>query len=149
VRAVAREIDCAAASFVVEKRPPFFVRRPDSESSGAPRTPPGEVRLWTRERAVSPAAARSRSARPVRRPDLDEARARADEHLGDTEPVPDLDQLTARDDDLAPLGERREREQNGSSVVDEDRRLAESCRELRDVLVAGPLHEVGSRFGRR
>ena len=51
-------------------------------------------------------------ARAVRRPDLDEPRARAGEHVGDAEAVADLDQLAARDDDLAALGERGEREQH-------------------------------------
>ena len=46
-------------------------------------------------------------ARAVRRPDLDEPRARAREHVGDAEAVADLDQLAARDD--APRGPRRAR----------------------------------------
>ena len=58
----------------------------------------------------------------VRRPDLDESRARAREHVGDPEAVADLDQLAARDDDLAPLRERREREQHGRCVVVDDER---------------------------
>ena len=63
-------------------------------------------------------------ARPVRRPDLDEPRARAREDVGDAEAVADLDQLAARDDDLAALGERGEREQHrGGVVVDDERRL--------------------------
>ena len=63
-------------------------------------------------------------ARAVRRPDLDQARARAGEHVRDPEAVADLDQLPARDDDLAALGERGEREQErGGVVVDDDRRL--------------------------
>ena len=46
-------------------------------------------------------------ARAVRRPDLDEPRARAGEDVGDPEPVADLDQLAARDD--APRVPRRAR----------------------------------------
>src|SRR5437764_12600446 len=42
-------------------------------------------------------------ARPVRRPDLDEAPARACEHLRDPEAVADLDQLAAPDDDGPPF----------------------------------------------
>ena len=65
-----------------------------------------------------------RRARAVRRPDLDEPRARAREHVGDAEAVADLDQLAARDDHLASLRERREREQHrGGVVVDDERRL--------------------------
>ncbi len=62
-------------------------------------------------------------ARAVRRPDLDEARARAREHVRDPEAVADLDQLAARDDDLAALGERGEREQHGGGVVVDDERV--------------------------
>ena len=63
-------------------------------------------------------------ARAVRRADLDEPRARAREHVGDAEAVADLDQLAARDDHLASLGERGEREQDrGGVVVDDERRL--------------------------
>ena len=63
-------------------------------------------------------------ARAVRRADLDEARARAREHVGDAEAVADLDQLAARDDHLAALRERGEREQHrGGVVVDDERRL--------------------------
>ena len=63
-------------------------------------------------------------ARPVRRADLDEPRAGAGEHVGDAEAVADLDQLAARDDHLAALGERGEREQHRAGVVvDDERRL--------------------------
>ena len=61
-------------------------------------------------------------ARPVRRPHLDEPRARAREHVGDPEAVADLDQLAARDEHLAALGERSEREQHGRGVVVDDER---------------------------
>ena len=46
-------------------------------------------------------------ARAVGRADLDEARARRAHDVGDAERAADLHQLTARDDDLAPAGERR------------------------------------------
>ena len=63
-------------------------------------------------------------ARAVRRADLDEPRAGAGEHVGDAEAVADLDQLAARDEHLAALGERGEREQHRAGVVvDDDRRL--------------------------
>ena len=62
------------------------------------------------------------SARAVRRPDLDEAGAGAREHVGDAEAVADLDELAARDDDLASLGERGEGEQHGGRVVVHDER---------------------------
>ena len=78
-------------------------------------------------------------ARPVRRPDLDEARARAREHVGDAEAVADLDQLAARDDDLATLGQRCEREQErGRVVVDDERGLGagEPAQQRREVVLA-------------
>jgi len=49
-------------------------------------------------------------ARAIRRADLEELGARAYEHVGDAEAVADLDQLTARDNHLAPLSERGERQ---------------------------------------
>ena len=55
--------------------------------------------------------------RAVRRPDLDEPGSRAREHVGNPEAVADLDQLPARDDDLAPLGERGKREQHRRGIV--------------------------------
>ena len=62
-------------------------------------------------------------ARAIRRPDLDEPRAGARENVRDAEAVADLDQLAARHDDLAVLGERREREEHrGGVVVDDERR---------------------------
>ena len=61
-------------------------------------------------------------ARAVRRADLDEPRARAREHVGDAEAVADLDQLAARDEHLAALGERGEREQHRGGVVVHDER---------------------------
>ena len=61
-------------------------------------------------------------ASPVRRADLDEPGTGAGEHVGDAEPVADLDELAAGDDDLAPLGERGEREQHGGGVVVDDER---------------------------
>ena len=55
--------------------------------------------------------------RPVGGPHLDEARARAREHVRDSKAVADLDQLSARDDHLPPLGEGGEREEDGRRVV--------------------------------
>ena len=63
-----------------------------------------------------------RGAGPVRRADLDHARARAGEDVGDPEAVADLDQLAARHDDLASLGERCEGEQDRRGVVVHDER---------------------------
>ena len=60
--------------------------------------------------------------RAVRRADLDEPRARAGEHVGDPEAVADLDQLAARDEHLAALGERGQGEHHGSGVVVDDER---------------------------
>jgi hypothetical protein len=61
-------------------------------------------------------------ARAVRRPHLDQACAGAREHVGDAEAVADLEQLAARDDDLASLRERGEREQYRRRVVVHDER---------------------------
>ena len=80
-------------------------------------------------------------ARPVRRPHLDQARAGAGEHVRNPEAVADLDQLPARDDDLAALGERGEGEQHrGGVVVDDDRRLGarEPPQQRREVILARP-----------
>ena len=77
--------------------------------------------------------------RPVRRPDLDEPRAGAGEHVGDPEAVADLDQLAARDDDLAALRERGEREQHRRGVVvDDDRglRAGQPAKQRREVVLA-------------
>ncbi len=60
--------------------------------------------------------------RAVRRSHLDESCAGASEHVGDAEAVADLDELAARDDHLAPLGERGEREQHRGGVVVDDER---------------------------
>ena len=58
----------------------------------------------------------------VRRPDLDEPRSRAGEHVGNPEAVADLDQLPARDEHLAALGERGQGEHHGSGIVVHDER---------------------------
>ena len=82
-----------------------------------------EVRLvhTEQERGVRPDCALVvRGTRPVRRPDLDEPGAGPGEDVRNAEAVPDLDELPARDDDLAPLGERGEREQHGRGVVVHD-----------------------------
>ena len=63
-------------------------------------------------------------ASPVRRSDLDEPRSRTREHVRDTKPVADLDELPARDDDLTAFREGGEREQHrGRVVVDHERGL--------------------------
>ena len=68
----------------------------------APRSPPARVRF------VVPTSRRRG--------------ARAREHVGNPEAVADLDQLAARDEYLAALGERREREQDRRRVVVHDQR---------------------------
>ena len=78
-------------------------------------------------------------ARAVRRADLDEAGPRAREHLGDAEAVADLDQLAARDDNVAPFRERGNGEQDGGGVVVDDQRglgAGECARQRRDVVLA-------------
>ena len=57
---------------------------------------------------------------PVGRPDLDEVCARPLEHVRNPEAVADLDQLAARDEDLAPLRERGQCEQHSGGVVVHD-----------------------------
>ncbi len=82
-----------------------------------------------------------RRARPVRRPDLDHARARAREDVGDAEAVADLDQLAAGDDDLASLGEGGQGEEHrGGVVVHDERRLGagEPPERLRHVVLPRP-----------
>ena len=59
-------------------------------------------------------------ARAVRRPHLHQPRSGALQHLVDPEAVADLDQLAARDDHLATVGERGDREQQGGGVVVDD-----------------------------
>ena len=57
-----------------------------------------EVRLVDAEQERGLRADRAlvvRRSRPVRRPDLVQVRARTREHVGDSEAVPDLDQLPA------------------------------------------------------
>ena len=81
----------------------------------------------------------------VRRPHLDQARARAGEHVRDPEAVADLDQLPARDDDLAALGERGEGEQHrGGVVVDDDRGLGagEPPQQRCEVILARPARST-------
>ena len=78
--------------------------------------------------------------RAVRRADLDEPCARAREHVGDPEAVADLDQLAAGDEDLASLGERREREQHRRGVVVHDEcgfRAGQPPQDRGDVILAG------------
>ena len=60
--------------------------------------------------------------RAVRRADLDEAGSRAREHLGNPEAVADLDELAARDHDVAPFRERGNGEEDGGGVVVDDQR---------------------------
>ena len=79
-------------------------------------------------------------------PTSTQARARAREHVRDAEAVADLDQLAARDDDLAPLRERREREQDRGGVVVDDEgglRTREPAEELGDVVLARAAAALG------
>ena len=80
-------------------------------------------------------------ARAVRRADLDEARTGLREHVGDPEPVADLDQLAARDDRLPAGGECRQREeQRGGVVVDDHGVLGagEAAKDRGEMIVARP-----------
>ena len=49
--------------------------------------------------------------------DLDQSAAGAGHDVGNAEGAADLDQLAARDDDLAPVGQRVQHQQHGGSVV--------------------------------
>jgi hypothetical protein len=62
------------------------------------------------------------STRAVRRPHLDQARARPRQHVRNPEPVADLDQLAARDEHLAVLGQRGEGQHHRRRVVVDDER---------------------------
>ena len=66
-------------------------------------------------------------ARAVRRPDFPEAGTGAGEDVGDAKAVADLDQLAARDEHLAPVGERGEGEQHGACVVVDHQRALRAC----------------------
>jgi hypothetical protein len=96
----------------------------------------------------------------VRGPDLDEARAGLRHHLGDAEAPADLDELPARDDDLAPrAGQGRGGQQHGGgAVVDREpglrsRDLAQQpldVRVARAPLAGGEVElEVRVALGRR
>ena len=58
--------------------------------------------------------------RAVRRADLAQPRAASQHDVGDAELAADLDQLAARDDDLAAVGQRLERQQHRGGVVVDD-----------------------------
>ena len=82
----------------------------------------------------------------VRRPHLDEAGARAREHVRDAEAVADLDQLAAGHEHLAAFGERREREQHGGRVVVDDERglgARQPAEDPRDVILARAAPSLG------
>ena len=68
--------------------------------------------------------------------DLDEPRAGAGHDVGHAEGAADLDQLAARDDGLAPLGQRVERQQHRGGIVVDDGR----------VLGAGQLAEQAAQM---
>ena len=87
-----------------------------------------------------------RGARPVRRPDLDEPRAGAGQDVGDPEAVADLDQLAARDDDLASLRQRSQREEDCGGVVVDDEgglRACQPAQHRRDVVLARASRALG------
>ena len=84
----------------------------------------GRVHAQDRARLGAERARVVGGARAVGRADLAQPRAGALHDLGDAEAVADLDELAARDHDLAPARERRQREhERGRAVVDADRRL--------------------------
>ena len=56
----------------------------------------------------------------IGRADFHQACAALAQHVGDAEATADLDELAARDDDLAALGQRRQRQEHGSGIVIHD-----------------------------
>ena len=77
--------------------------------------------------------------RAVGRADLDQAAAGARHDVGNAEGAADLDQLAARDDDLAAGGQRVQHQQHGGGiVVDGGRRLGagQAAQPGRDMVVA-------------
>ena len=138
---------------------------PRSSTSGSPRRAASRARSRSRGRSVkpitrkfdwctrrmAPVSVADRAlvvgdARPVGGADLDEPRARARQHVRDAEAVADLDQLAARHDHLAALGERGEREQHGRRVVvDDQRRLGagQPPQERRAVVLPRAARAVG------
>ena len=98
--------------------------------------------------------------RAVRGPDLDQARAGLSDDLGDAEAAADLDELPARDDDLAPRPRQRRggQQHGGGAVVDREPglRAGHLAQQTLDVRVArAPLAggqielEVRVALGRR
>ena len=143
-RLVAEVEERARAEIVDERQRRAGARRAASSvSAGCSVKPTMRKFDWcTRSRSAVSRAGRALvvgGARAVRRPDLDEPRAGAREHVGNPEAVADLDQLAARDEHLAALGERGEREQHGGRVVVHDeRRLGarQPAEERRHVILA-------------
>ena len=126
-RRLARQLDEHARAEVVDERQPVPPRhrRELLEPRQLGEADDAEVRLVHAQEQRRVGADRLLvvlGARAVRRADLDEPCARAREHVGDAEAVADLDQLAARDDDLAAFAERREREQHRRGVVVDDER---------------------------
>ena len=78
--------------------------------------------------------------RAVRRADFDDPGARGGEDFGDAERSADLDQLAARDDDLAPGRQRGERQQQRrGAVVRHPRRLGAGERQQQTFEAAGAI----------
>jgi len=75
----------------------------------------------------------------VRRADLDELATGARHDVGHAEGTADLDQLAARDDRLAPLGQRVEHDQHRGRIVVDDGRIlgaGQLAQETAHVIVA-------------
>ena len=90
-------------------------------------------------------------ARAIRRADLDEAGPRAREHFGDPEAVADLDELAARDDNVAPFREGGNGEQDGGGVVVDDQRglcAGEGAKQRRDVVLARAARAPSRSYSR-
>ena len=130
-----------ARADVEDEREPRFARDPHQlgqlDVAGEAEHPViGRVHAQDRARLGAERARVVGRAGAIGRADLAQARARALHDLGDAEAVADLDELTARDDDLAPAPERCKREHEcRCAVVDADRRfragqLAHECRDV-------------------
>jgi hypothetical protein len=115
-----------AGADVVDHRHPESAERLDLDLLGeAERAEVRRVRAQDRAGALAERGGVVGKPRAVGRADLDEARPRLRDDLRDAEAAADLDELPARDDDVAPRpAERRGGEQHrGGAVVDRERRL--------------------------
>ena len=78
---------------------------------------------------------------PVRRPHFFQVRTAFFHHIGNAELPPDLDQFTAGDDRLLPLGQAIQDQKDGGGVIVDDQpilRPGQGAEELTDMVIAKP-----------